>query len=216
LNVGDETDYLHEYEHLTLVRLLLAEDGAAPRGDPSGGDAPPAVAALGLLDRLHAAAAKAGREGSLVEIRALQALAHSAHADEPQAMAALEQAVGRTPEPDSYVRLYLNEGRPMLDLLRRAANEQGISLPQRLARHLERAAAPKEGALPQQSLINPLSHRELDVLRLLDSDLTGPDIARQLYVSLNTLRTHTKSIFTKLDANNRATAVRRARHLGLL
>jgi LuxR family maltose regulon positive regulatory protein len=104
----------------------------------------------------------------------------------------------------------------MLDLLRRAANEQGISLPQRLARHLERAAAPKEGALPQQSLINPLSHRELDVLRLLDSDLTGPDIARQLYVSLNTLRTHTKSIFTKLDANNRATAVRRARHLGLL
>jgi LuxR family maltose regulon positive regulatory protein len=128
----------------------------------------------------------------------------------------LEQAVGRTPEPDSYVRLYLNEGRPMLDLLRRAGNEQRISLPQRLARHLERAAAPKEEALPQQSLINPLSHRELDVLRLLDSDLTGPDIARQLYVSLNTLRTHTKSIFTKLDANNRATAVRRARHLGLL
>ena len=215
LKAGANPDYLHEYEHLTLVRLLLAEDRAEPRGDPSGGDAPPAVAALGLLDRLHAAAAKAGREGSLVEIRALQALAHSAHGDEPQAMAALEQAVG-TLEPHSYVRLYLNEGRPMLDLLRRAANEQGISLPQRLARHLERAAAPEEGALPQQSLINPLSHRELDVLRLLDSDLTGPDIARQLYVSLNTLRTHTKSIFTKLDANNRATAVRRARHLGLL
>ena len=215
LNVGDETDYLHEYEHLTLVRLLLAEDGAAPRGDQSGGDAPPAAAALGLLERLHAAAAESGREGSLVEIRALQALAHSASGDEPPAMAALGQAVG-TPEPDSYVRLYLNEGRPMLDLLRRAANEQGISLPQRLARHLERAAASKGGPLTSQSLVNPLSDRELDVLRLLDSDLTGPDIARELYVSLNTLRTHTKSIFTKLDVNSRATAVRRAHQFGLL
>jgi LuxR family maltose regulon positive regulatory protein len=61
-----------------------------------------------------------------------------------------------------------------------------------------------------------LSDRELDVLRLLDSDLTGPDIARELYVSLNTLRTHTKSIFTKLDVNSRATAVRRAHQFGLL
>ena len=61
-----------------------------------------------------------------------------------------------------------------------------------------------------------MSHRELDVLRLLDSELTGPDIARQLYVSLNTLRTHTKRIFTKLDVNSRAAAVRRAHELGLL
>ena len=61
-----------------------------------------------------------------------------------------------------------------------------------------------------------MSPRELDVLRLLDSELTGPDIARQLYVSLNTLRTHTKRIFTKLDVNNRAAAVRRAHQLGLL
>ncbi len=212
VSVGDDPDYLCEYEHLTLVRLLLAEDRTAPGRDRSGGD-PPAVAALGLLDRLHAAAAEAGREGSLVEIRALQALAQDAHGDEPRAMAALVQAVETTPEPDSYVRLYLDEGMPMLDLLHRAATEAGISLPLRLAR---RVAALHEGALPQQSLINPLSHRELDVLRLLDSDLTGPDIARQLYVSLNTLRTHTKRIFTKLDVNNRAAAVSRAHQLGLL
>jgi LuxR family maltose regulon positive regulatory protein len=216
VSVGDDPDYLCEYEHLTLVRFLLAEGRSAPRSDRSGGDAPPVVAALGLLDRLHAAAAEAGREGSLVEIRALQALAHDVRGDERLAMAALEQAVRRTPEPDSYVRLYLDEGTPMLDLLRRAVTKRGISLPQRLQRHLVRAAAPEEEALPQQSLVNPLSHRELDVLRLLNSDLTGPDIARQLYVSLNTLRTHTKRIFTKLDANNRAAAVRRARQLGLL
>jgi LuxR family maltose regulon positive regulatory protein len=148
----------------------------------------------------------------------LQALAHHATGDDAPALAALEQAVGTTPEPDSNVRLYLDEGTPMLDLLRRAVAERGISLPPRLEGRLERAAAPEEGALPQQSLVDlvdPLSHRELDVLRLLDSELTGPDIARQLYVSLNTLRTHTKRIFTKLGVNNRAAAVRRAHQLGL-
>ena len=65
-------------------------------------------------------------------------------------------------------------------------------------------------------MADPLSERELEVLRRLDSDLTGPEIARQLFVSLNTLRTHTKRIFTKLDVTNRSAAVRRARELGLL
>ena len=75
---------------------------------------------------------------------------------------------------------------------------------------------PVAGAPPQQSLVNPLSQRELEVLRLLDSELTGPEIARQLYVTLNTLRTHTKRIFTKLDVTTRAAAVRRAHERGLL
>jgi LuxR family maltose regulon positive regulatory protein len=61
-----------------------------------------------------------------------------------------------------------------------------------------------------------MSHRELQVLRLLDTDLTGPEIARQLYVTVNTLRTHTKRIFTKLDVTTRAAAVRRAHERGLL
>jgi LuxR family maltose regulon positive regulatory protein len=69
---------------------------------------------------------------------------------------------------------------------------------------------------PRKSLVGPLSQRELQVLRLLDSDLTGPQIARELYVSVNTLRTHTKRIFTKLDVATRAAAVRRAHERGLL
>jgi LuxR family transcriptional regulator, maltose regulon positive regulatory protein len=85
-------------------------------------------------------------------------------------------------------------------------------------RLLEHAIASVEAAAPepQQSLDKVLSHRELEVLRLLDSDLTGPEIARQLYVTLNTLRTHTKRIFTKLDVTTRAAAVRRAHERGLL
>ena len=68
----------------------------------------------------------------------------------------------------------------------------------------------------KQGLIEPLSERELDVLRLLGTDLDGPDIARELVVSLNTVRTHTKNIYAKLGVNSRRTAVRRARELDLL
>ena len=216
VSVGDDPDYLREYEHLTLVRLLLAEDRATRPSAGPGAGAPPAVAALGLLDRLHAAAAEARREGSLIEIRVLQALAHDAHGYEPEAVAALQQAVATTPEPDSHVRLFLDAGPPMLDLLYRAVTEHGVVVPPRLHRRVQGAAPLDEGALPRQSLVNPLSPRELDVLRLLDSELSGPDIARRLYVSVNTLRTHTKRIFTKLDVTNRGAAVRRAHQLGLL
>jgi LuxR family transcriptional regulator, maltose regulon positive regulatory protein len=68
----------------------------------------------------------------------------------------------------------------------------------------------------RQGLIEPLSERELDVLRLLGSDLDGPDIARELVVSLSTVRTHTRNIYAKLGVNNRRAAVRRAEELDLL
>jgi LuxR family maltose regulon positive regulatory protein len=198
VGADDDPDYLHEYQHLTLARLLLAQHRAA--------------AALALLHRLHTAAATAGRDGSVLEIRTLQALAQHADGDLPQALAVLDRSVAEAPEPESYVRLYLDEGAPMLTLLRHAAGAG-----QRRARQLlDRAATPVEKAEPRQPLTDPLSQRELQVLRLLDSELTGPDIARELYVSLNTLRTHTKRIFTKLDVTTRAAAVRRARERGLL
>jgi LuxR family maltose regulon positive regulatory protein len=215
--LDDDPDYLHEYEHLTLVRLLLAEDRAAPRGDRPGEGAPAVVAALDLLDRLHAAAVLAGRGGSLVEIRVLQALARHTLGDEPSAVAALEQSLATTPEPDGYVRLYLDEGTPMLSLLDRAVTAYGVALPPRLERGRRQVVAPaRDRAAAEPSRNDLLSHRELDVLRLLDTELSGPEIARRLYVSLNTLRTHTKRIFTKLDVTSRAAAVRRARQLDLL
>ena len=110
----------------------------------------------------------------------------------------------------------------MLDLLRHAATtgrvagaETDVPTRARVRRLLDRAG-PVTAAGPLPSLVDPLSHRELEVLRLLDSELTGPEIARELYVTLNTLRTHTKRIFTKLDVNTRAAAVQRARERGLL
>jgi LuxR family maltose regulon positive regulatory protein len=101
-----------------------------------------------------------------------------------------------------------NEGRGGSDVLRQHARRLLDA-----AASAQRAPAEALGVVP---LADPLSERELEVLRLLDTDLTGPELARQLFVSLNTLRTHTKRIFTKLDVNNRSAAVRRARQLGLL
>jgi LuxR family transcriptional regulator, maltose regulon positive regulatory protein len=138
-----------------------------------------------------------------VEIDMLRALAHQDHGDLPRAVAALDRSFAGAPEPGGYVRLYLDEGAPMWTLLRLAA-----SAPAR--RLLERVAVP--AAAPA----DPLSPRELEVLRLLDSELTGPEIARRMFVTVNTLRTHTKRIFTKLGVTTRAAAVRRAREQGLL
>ena len=226
LTVDDDPDYMLEYEHLTLARLLLAEHNDAAHSGESG-NASPVAALLGLLDRLHTAAANAGRDGSVLEIRVLQALAHHAHDDLPAALTALGQALVEAPEPESHVRLYLDEGAPMLALLADAASASeatdghGEVLKGHARRLLERATIPRAtrrvaDADPQQSLVDPLSQRERQVLRLLDSELTGPEIARELYVTLNTLRTHTKRIFTKLDAKTRAAAVRRAHERGLL
>ena len=145
----DETSYLTEYDHLTLVRLLLAERLGRPEA---------LAEAVHLLDRLEAAAESSGRAGSLVEIRRLRALAH-----DPGGTAVVQAA------------------RPTL-------------------------------GIPAEAL----TEREVQVLRLLDSELSGPQIARRLFVSHNTLRTHTKHIFTKLDVTSRRAAVTRARELGLL
>jgi len=149
VGVNDEADYLKEYQHLTLVRLLLAKHAGQP-------DVLDSVVAL--LGRLEVAAQETGRAGSLVDIRALLAQAQ-------------------------------NPG---------SADEVARSRP---------------GAPGQ--LGEALTERELDVLRLLDTELTGPEIARRLFVSHNTLRTHTKHIFTKLDVTTRRGAVARARERGL-
>ncbi|GLZ48296.1 helix-turn-helix transcriptional regulator [Actinomycetospora sp. NBRC 106375] len=195
LSPDDEPSYLREYEHLTLARLLLA------RRDDT---------ATALLARLRAAAEQGARRGTVLEILVLQALAAQARGDVPAALDALRRALGLA-EPEGLVRVVTDEGTPIATLLR-ALTKQDPAYPS--ARRLLAAGT---GDVPAPSaLVDPLSERELDVLRLLASDLDGPDIARELSVSLNTLRTHTKSIYAKLGVTSRRTAVRRAHDLGVL
>jgi LuxR family maltose regulon positive regulatory protein len=199
LSVEDELSYLREYEHITLVRALLA-----------GGSV---VEAAGFLDRLLQAAEAGCRTGSMIEILVLQALAYQKRGDLRAALVPLERALTLA-EPEGYVRVFVDEGPPMAELLQAAA-ERGIA-PDYIQRHLTDSGIAEAEPRTRQNLIEPLSERELQVLRLLATDLDGPDIASQLMVSLNTMRTHTKSIYTKLGVNSRRAAVHRAEELELL
>jgi len=108
----------------------------------------------------------------------------------------------------------VDAGPPIASLLTAAA-KQGIARSY-VRRLLGAMGKTDQTSHPKQALIEPLSERELEVLRLLGTHLDGPDIARELVVSLNTIRTHTKHIYAKLGVNNRRAAVRRAEELNLL
>ena len=205
LAVDDELSYLREFQHVTFARVLLAENAAA-------GLRPGLDGATKLLERLLRAAEDGGRTGTVIEVLALQALAHQAGGDRPAALASLHRALTLA-EPEGYVRIFVDEGPPMAALLQ-AMGEQG-SAPADVRRLLDAFDMPEDTRL-HQGLIDPLSPRELDVLRLLGTQLDGPDIARHLFVSLNTVRTHTKNIYAKLGVNNRRAAVHRAKELDLI
>ena len=208
VSVQDGAEYLREYDHLTLIRLVIAEHRASP--DPGALDR-----AVGLLGRLHETAEASGRLGSLVEIRMLQALAHDAQGHRARAVASLRQTWAQAPEPDGYVRLFLDEGAPMEQLLSDAGHEGPAADHARRLLAFVRPLPGQAAAAFVAPSAEPLTERELQVLRLLDSDLSGPQIARELFISHNTLRTHTKHIFTKLEVTTRRSAVRRAREHGL-
>jgi len=206
LSVDDDLSYLREFEHITLARLLLARE----QGE---GAERSTLEAARLLERLLLSAEAGGRTGRVIEILVLRALVHQALGDLPAAFGFLDRAVTLA-EPEGYVRVFADEGPPMTSLLREAA-KRGTG--RDYARRLLAAASRIERSGPvEQALIEPLSDRELDVLRLLGGELDGPAIARELMVSLNTMRTHTKNIYAKLAVTNRRAAVRRAAELNLL
>ena len=113
LSVEDELSYLREFEHITLARVLLARY----QSDRADGSIPEA---MGLLERLLKAAEEGGRTGSVIEILVLQALAHQAQGDLPAALMPLQHALTLA-EPEGYVRMFLDEGSSMMQLLREAA-----------------------------------------------------------------------------------------------
>jgi LuxR family transcriptional regulator, maltose regulon positive regulatory protein len=219
LSAHDDLSYLREFAHLTLARVLLAR-ATSEHADRS------IFEATGLLQRLLQAAEAGERTGSVIEILVLLSLAHQAQGDIPAALVPLERALTLA-EPEGYVRMFVDEG-PAMAVLLEAAAKHGTA--PSYVRHLLAAFARTEGQglrtelaeslhsvlSPQSSsLVEPLSVREFDVLRLLRTDLSGPEIARELMVSLHTMRTHTNNIYTKLGVNNRRAAVRRAEELGL-
>ncbi|MFQ5857463.1 MAG: LuxR C-terminal-related transcriptional regulator [Anaerolineae bacterium] len=141
---------------------------------------------------------------------ALQAIALQAQGERDQALIALEQALTLA-EPEGYVRIFVDEGAPMAALLRIAAS-RGIALDY----VSELLAAFGEAAPPSTPLIEPLSERELEVLRLLAAGLSNREIGAELFLAVGTVKKHTSNIYGKMNVHKRTQAVARARELGLV
>jgi LuxR family maltose regulon positive regulatory protein len=197
-----ETEYLREFEDLTLARVLLAQ------GELS--------AALALLDALLSSAEAAGRMGRVIEMLALRALALRALGDLDGALGALGRAL-RLAEPEGYVRVFLDEGKPMGELLRQmAAGGIATDCAGRLLAVLGSESKDDTQAARLTSLAEPLTGREMEVLQLLAQGFTNPEIAQRLFISLPTVKSHTRNIYGKLGVHSRREAAAQARTLGIL
>lgn len=215
LSVEEEPSYLREFEQITLARILLSQY-QNDHAESSLNDA------IGLLERLLKSAEAGGRMGSVIEILILQALANQMQEDIPAALSSLEHAL-KLAEPEGYIRMFVDEGPNLATLLREAlvkgvmSDYAGRLL---LAIEAERIGmdveTPPSAEPASSSLIEALSQRELDILRLFKTELSGPEIAQELVIALSTVRTHTKSIYSKLNVNSRRAAVKRASELGLI
>jgi LuxR family maltose regulon positive regulatory protein len=219
LRVDDDLAFPREAEYLTLARVAIAQ-GRQPRAGQT------VAAARRLLGRLLAAAEAGGRTGSVIEILALQALASQAEDDLAGAVHVLARALALA-QPEGYVRLFVDEGPPMASLLTRlraTAPRDGAAAASRTYLDTLLAAFPRAQAAtlgaesPGRQAVpaEPLSAREREVLRLLGAGLPGPEIARTLFVSPSTIKSHLKSLYGKLDVHSRDQAIARARELRLL
>ena len=208
LGPDDEPDYARESAHLVLARILLAQGQPGP--------------ALALLDRLYAAAKAQERGDSLVEAGALLALAQAATGDEAGAVTTLAEAL-LLACPQGYVRVFADEGSPMAALLGKliAAQRTGhvaAAVPLGYLARLRRALhTGQTGPDPGLSgLIDPLTGREQEVLTMLAAGRSNQAIARELVITLDTVKKHVGHVLDKLGAANRTEAVARARELSLI
>jgi LuxR family transcriptional regulator, maltose regulon positive regulatory protein len=205
LDPDDDPGYPREPDYLVLARVLIAQD----RPDQ----------AIALLARLQARALAQGRAGSLLEIQALQALAQAAGGEQAAGLSTLAVALALGWR-QGRVRVFADEGEPMRTLLahliaaRRVEPDIAREVPLDYLGRLVRAFEPDAPAA--LGLVESLSRRELEVLRLLAAGKPNQQIADELVVALNTVKRHVTHILEKLGASNRTEATVRARRLGLL
>jgi LuxR family maltose regulon positive regulatory protein len=209
LSADDEPSFLREFEHIVLARMLIARFRR-------GRDERAIRQAIGLLERLAAAARAGGRAGAVIEIQTLLALAHDARGAQARALAALSQAL-LLAEPEGYARTFINEGEPMRGLLRHAAaNEATGDSARRLLRAIEPSQPSPDASRAAATLPEPLTAREIEILRLIAAGLRNQEIADQLFISLPTVKRHLANAYGKLGAGHRTDALARAAALNLL
>ncbi|MFC1961263.1 LuxR C-terminal-related transcriptional regulator [Chloroflexota bacterium] len=202
----NELVFLHEVEDVALARILVAQGKLEE--------------ATGLLKRLYEVAALGGRTARMIEVLNLQALSSQASNDIPQALVNLEKAL-LLAEPGGFIRAFVDEGPPLAQLLYEAlTNGIKVDYVGRLLAAFpvseQTLTSPSKTQVPEFNMVEPLSERELEVLHLVAEGLTNPEIAAKLFISLNTVKVHTRNINSKLDTHNRTQAVAKARTLGIL
>jgi LuxR family maltose regulon positive regulatory protein len=181
------------------------------RGDSS--------AALAVLEPIRRQAEEKGWQDQRLRVMVLQAIARHANGDKDEALRSLGEALALA-EPNGFVRTFVDEGAPMAGLLAEAA-AQGI-MPDSAAKLLEafetedRKSEDESDPDHSQALVEPLSRRELEVLRLVAQGLSNHEISERLFLALSTVKGHNLKIFEKLQVKRRTEAIVRARELGLL
>jgi LuxR family transcriptional regulator, maltose regulon positive regulatory protein len=239
LSVDDDLIYVHEFEHIILARVLLAEY-------ENNRDEHIIPKALNLLERLLKAAEEGKRISSMVRILMIQARVYHVRGTSSRAFESLERALTLA-QPEGYFRIFVDEGKPLRALLldfRRSMEKKPRATNYELSEYVEKLLAASDtpstapvlpiekqrsitpgthrpgwsapGSAGVENPIEPLSQRELDILRLFRTELSGPEIARELVIAVSTVRSHTKSIYSKLGVNNRRAAVKRAAELNLI
>jgi len=213
LSVDDDLSYLREFEHVTLARVLIARHGTR------GGERS-AIEAVRLLDGLRAAAEAGGRIGSVVEILVLHALAQQALGNPRGALDSLTQALALA-EPEGYLRVFLDEGSGMRELLRHATS-RGLA-GEYTRRVLAAFDAPRQPVAPSGASTAvgsvqppPLTTREQEILRLIAAGLRNQEIAEHLSISAATVKRHIANTYGKLGVGHRTEALARAAELKLL
>jgi LuxR family maltose regulon positive regulatory protein len=241
LSVDDDLTYLGEFEHITLARILIAQH----QNDPATGSIHEAIALLERLLQAAEAGRRMGSVIEILVVQALalqaqgnvsQALASMEHA---LALAEPEGYVRIFVDEGEPLRLLISDFRLQIEKRPRHAAGEDVEEMKAYTAQLLAAFSKSSDAIVHKStrpgraraiqnhlvpgslqgkseiLPEPLSERELEVLKLLRSELSGPEIARECMVSLSTVRTHTQNIYAKLGVNNRRAAVRRAEELDL-
>jgi LuxR family maltose regulon positive regulatory protein len=211
LSADDDLSYLREFEHITLAKVLITQY-------KSDGMERSIQEASGLLERLLKAADEGERTGSVIEVLVLQALVHEARGDTHLGLVPLARALTLA-EPEGYVRIFVDEGEAMRELLRHAA-AGGIatSYAERLLSAFDTSAQPTPDRVQAASpnIAEPLTGREVEILRLVTGGMRNQEIADQLFISLGTVKRHIANVYGKLGVSHRTEAVARAKELDLL
>jgi LuxR family maltose regulon positive regulatory protein len=207
LSIDDKLDDLHEVEYVALAHILIAQNKLDEADQ--------------LLQRLIKNATVGDRVYMLIEMRLWRVLIFKLRADTAAALAELELALALA-EPGGFIMMFVSKGKPVAELLEEIlavkkrdhdATKAGFSLS-----YAKKIWSAFKTVIPPkiEGLMDPISERELEVLHLIAAGLSNREIADKLFISLNTVKTHTKNINSKLDVNSRIKAVARAKEMGRL